>query len=105
VVALGRLDRFVELCAAYQECGKRVDDATFTLNLYDYNLPLGWLAHSTGKIVDLHSGHAGRAGKFLGGNNIDDAGKFQRLGAYVSDGDTAACRVENLLDVKSKSCD
>ena len=106
VVAISRMFRFVELCAAYAECGKRVDGASFTLNLYDFDLPLGWLlAPSTRKIVELHSGNADRAGTYLGGNNIDDKTRFERLGAYAANNDTAACRVVALVQADERRCD
>src|SRR5215470_18500013 len=101
VVALSRMWCFIELCAVYSECGKRVEGSTFTLNLYDFDLPLGWLlAPSTRKIVELHSGIASRAGTYLGGSNIDDGEKFRRLGAYAANNDTAACQVVVLLQGK-----
>jgi hypothetical protein len=106
VVALGNFSRFAELCALYPECGKRVDMVSFILNLYDYELPLGWLlAPSTRNIVKLHSGLIGRAGSYLGGSNIDEKDRFARFGAYVSDNDTSACRVASLLDAKARACD
>jgi hypothetical protein len=59
VVSLLRLSQFYELCQHYDECGGRVDGTPFMLNLYDFNLPLGWLlAESTKTIVKLHSGIA-----------------------------------------------
>ncbi|MCC8955041.1 hypothetical protein H8B02_16815 [Bradyrhizobium sp. Pear77] len=106
VVALGNLSRFAELCYTYPECGKRVDMVSFMLNLYDYDLPLGWLlAPSTRDIVRLHSGVIRRAGTYLGGSNIDERTKFGRLGAYVSDNDGSACKVAALLDAKDRNCD
>ncbi|MCK1441490.1 hypothetical protein IVB43_03620 [Bradyrhizobium sp. 48] len=106
VVALGNLSRFTELCTTYSECGKRVDLVSFMLNLYDYDLPLGWLlAPSTRDIVRLHSGSVSRAGIYLGGSNIDEKDKFGRLGAYVSDNDGSSCKIAALLDAKDRNCD
>jgi Patatin-like phospholipase len=105
VVALSRMWRFVELCAVYVECGKRVQGSSFTLNLFDFDLPLGWLvAPSTRKMVELHSGMAHRAGTYLGGSNIDESEKFPRLGAYAANNDTAACEVVALLEVDNRRC-
>lgn len=98
IVALSHLWHFIELCAAYSECGSRVEGGSFTLNLYDFDLPLGWLlAPSTRKIVELHSGVANRAGTCLGGHNIDDREKFRRLAAYAANNDSAACEIVALL--------
>jgi hypothetical protein len=106
VVSLGNLSRFTEMCGIYGDCGKRVDMVSFMLNLFDYNLPLGWLlAPSTRNIVRLHSGSIDRAGTYLGGNNIDDEDKFARLGAYVSRNDSAACKIAALLEAaQNRSC-
>ncbi|WP_334488889.1 hypothetical protein [Bradyrhizobium algeriense] len=106
VVALSRLWRFIEVCAIYSECGKRVDGSSFTLNLFDFDLPLGWLlSPSTRKIVEIHSGLSHRAGTYLGGSNIDDRDKFARLGAYAANNDTAACNVVALIQViKDRRC-
>jgi hypothetical protein len=106
VVAISRLSQFSELCQNYTECGGRVDGASFTLNLYDFDLPLGWLlAESTRKIVKLHSGVAGRAGNYLGGSNIDDPDKFRRLGAYAKNNDSSACNVVSLSRGEKRNCD
>lgn len=106
VVALSRLWRFIEVCANYSECGKRVDGSSFTLNLFDFDLPLGWLlSPSTRKIVEIHSGLAHRAGTYLGGSNIDDRDKFARLGAYAANNDTAACNVVALMQgIEDRRC-
>ena len=83
---------------------KRVDGSTFTLNLFDFDLPLGWLlAPSTRKVVEFHSGIAGRAGKSLGGN-IDEPEKFGRLGAYAENNDSAACEIVSLLEPDVRRC-
>lgn len=106
VVAFGNFGRFTELCSRYSECGKRVDMVPFMLNLYDYDLPLGWLlAPSTRDKVRLHSGSISRAGTYLGGSNIDEKNRFGRLGAYVADNDTAACKVAALLDATERRCE
>jgi hypothetical protein len=105
VVALRNMWRIIELCAVYPECGKRVDGTAITLNLYDFDLPLGWLlAPSARKIVELHSGVAHRAGTNLGGSNIDDPNKFERLGAYAQNNDSAACHIVALLQMDNRRC-
>lgn len=106
VVALSRIWRFIELCEEYSECGKRVEGSSFTLDLFDFHLPLGWLlAPSTRRIVELHSGVANRAGVYLGGSNIDDTDKFERLGAYAANNDAAACEIVSALQGSdAKTC-
>jgi hypothetical protein len=106
VVALMRIGRFIELCDSYPQCAKGLGMSSFTLNLYDFNLPLGWLlSPSTKEIVELHSGTASRAGTYLGGINIDDASKFERFGAYVANDDSAACEIVALLQgVEGSRC-
>jgi hypothetical protein len=106
VVSLFRLIQFSELCQHYAECGGRVGFIPFLLNLYDFDLPLGWLlADSTKTIVKLHCGVAGRAGTYLGGNNIDDRNKFERLGAYAKINDSSACNVVSILQGQQRNCD
>jgi len=105
VVALSRMWRFIELCGVYSECEKRVEGSPFALNLFDFNLPLGWLlAPSTRKMVELHSGMAQSAGTYLGDSNIDDNDKFRRLGACAANNDSAACEVVALLQMDDRRC-
>src|ERR1700737_990351 len=37
------ISTLAQLCGSYSECGKRVDTTSFMLDLFDYDLPLGWL--------------------------------------------------------------
>jgi hypothetical protein len=105
VIALERLSRVIDLCRDNPNCDKRVDMTGIALNLYDFDLPLGWLlAPSTRKIVELHSGIAHRAGTYLGGSNIDDENKFRRLGAYAANNDDAVCKVVALLEADGERC-
>jgi hypothetical protein len=97
-VAMMRIARVINLCRKDSNCGKRLETHVFPLDLFDFDLPLGWLlASSTRKIIEFHSGVVDRAGTSLGGSFIDEKKKFARLGAYAAMNDEAACNVVAVL--------
>jgi hypothetical protein len=95
-LALMRMYSVYERCKVEIECGERIYAVPFYLNLYDFDLPLGWLlAPSTRKIVGLHSGLASKSDGALG--DMMDPDPISRISSYAARANSAACEIEAIL--------
>ena len=94
MAALKVMGTSIEQCSTNPECAGGLALTSFSLNLHDLPLPLGWtVSPSTKAIVKLHSGVASRAGTYLGGSSPDGKNKPQRFGGFIASNDSAACQV------------